>query len=89
MEPVIVPIEDVIDLHTFHPRDIPSLIEDYVAECVRAGFATVRIIHGKGTGRLRQVIREALRNSAYVSSYEEGGEKEGGEGVTIAHLSED
>jgi DNA mismatch repair protein MutS2 len=48
----------------------------------------VRIIHGKGTGRLRVVIREALRDSAYVSTYEEGGDKEGGEGVTVAHLNE-
>ena len=49
----------------------------------------VRIIHGKGTGRLRQVIRELLKSSELVTSFEEGGEKEGGEGVTIAHLATD
>ncbi|HPD63752.1 MAG TPA: Smr/MutS family protein, partial [Anaerolineaceae bacterium] len=64
-------------------------LDAYLAEAYASGMPFVRIIHGKGTGRLRQVIREALRDSACVSTYEEGGEKEGGEGVTIAHLSED
>ena len=63
-------------------------LDAYLVEAYVSGMPFVRIVHGKGTGRLRQVIREALRDSAYVSSYEEGKDKEGGEGVTIAHLSE-
>ena len=47
----------------------------------------MRIIHGKGTGRLRQVVREALRGSPHVTSFEMGGEKEGGDGVTVAKLA--
>jgi DNA-nicking Smr family endonuclease len=50
MEPVKIPIEDALDLHTFLPRDIPDLIEDYLTECLKAGFHSVRIIHGKGKG---------------------------------------
>ena len=46
----------------------------------------VRIIHGKGTGRLRQVVREALKKSPHVQRMENGGESEGGEGVTVAHI---
>jgi len=49
----------------------------------------VRIIHGKGTGRLRSYIREALADSAHVKRWENAGDKEGGEGVTIAHLQVD
>jgi len=68
--------------------DALDRLDTYLTEAYASGMPFVRIIHGKGTGRLRQVIREALKNSAYVSTYEEGGDKEGGEGVTIAHLSE-
>lgn len=69
-------------------EDALDKLDAYLVEAYASGMPFVRIIHGKGTGRLRQVIREALKNSVYVSSYEEGGDKEGGEGVTIAHLSE-
>lgn len=69
-------------------EDALDRLDAYLTEAYASGMPFVRIVHGKGTGRLRQVIREALRDSAYVSSYEEGKDKEGGEGVTIAHLSE-
>ena len=69
-------------------EDALDKLDAYLVEAYSSGMPFVRIIHGKGTGRLRQVIREALKNSVYVSSYEEGRDKEGGEGVTIAHLSE-
>lgn len=78
-----------LDLRGMRAEDALDKLDAYLAEAYASGMPFVRIIHGKGTGRLRQVIREALRDSACVSTYEEGGEKEGGEGVTIAHLSED
>ncbi len=77
-----------LDLRGMRAEDALDRLDTYLAEAYTSGMPFVRIIHGKGTGRLRQVIREALRNSNLVSTYEEGGEKEGGEGVTIAHLSE-
>ena len=85
---VRIPIEDWIDLHTFSPKEIPSLLEEYLLECRKKGFKEVRIIHGKGTGRLRQVIRGALSQHPHVSSFEAGSDKEGGEGVTIAKLAQ-
>ena len=78
-----------LDLRGMRAEEALDKLDAYLVEAYASGMPFVRIIHGKGTGRLRQVIREALRNSAYVSTYEEGGEKEGGEGVTIAHFTED
>ena len=78
-----------LDLRGLRADDALDKLDAYLPEAYASGLPFVRIIHGKGTGRLRQVIREALKNSSYVSTYEEGGDKEGGEGVTVAHLNED
>jgi dsDNA-specific endonuclease/ATPase MutS2 len=86
MQPVILPIEDVIDLHTFRPRDIPDLIEDYIAECVRAGFRSVRIIHGKGTGAQKKRVREILRRNPAVHSFTDAPAEAGGWGATVVEL---
>ena len=86
MEPVTLPIEDVIDLHTFQPRDIPDLIEDYIAECVHAGFASVRIIHGKGTGAQKKRVQELLRRNPQVLSFADAPMDAGGWGATVVEL---
>jgi DNA mismatch repair protein MutS2 len=78
-----------IDLRGQRAEDALDALEIYLSNAYMAGMPFVRIIHGKGTGKLRQVIREALKGSSYIKSFEEGGEKEGGEGVTIAHISQD
>ena len=78
-----------IDLRGQRAEDALDALDVYLSKAYSAGMPFVRIIHGKGTGRLRQVIRELLKESVLVNSFEEGGEKEGGEGVTIAHLSGD
>ncbi len=78
-----------LDLRGQRAEDALDNLDRYLDEAYMSGMPFVRIIHGKGTGRLRQVIREALKESMHVKSFEEGGDKEGGEGVTIAHLSED
>ena len=78
-----------LDLRGMRADDALDRLDAYLPEAYASGMPFVRIIHGKGTGRLRMVIREALRDSTYVSTYEEGGEKEGGEGVTIVHLYEE
>ena len=78
-----------LDLRGQRAEDALDALDRYLEQAYMSGMPFVRIIHGKGTGRLRQVIREALRENSHVKSHEEGGEKEGGEGVTIAHLRED
>jgi DNA mismatch repair protein MutS2 len=62
-------------------------MEKYLEQAYLSGLPFVRIIHGKGTGKLRQAVRDALRGHSYVKSFEEGGHTEGGEGVTVAKLS--
>ena len=66
MEPMKLPIEDVLDLHTFHPNDIPNLLEDYFAECIKAGIFGVRIIHGKGKGIQKRRVQKLLKENPSV-----------------------
>ncbi len=77
-----------LDLRGQRAEDALDILDRYLDDAFMSGMPFVRIIHGKGTGRLRQVIREALKESMHVKSFEDGGEKEGGEGVTIAHMNE-
>ncbi len=87
MEPVKIPIEDVLDLHTFRPQDIPDLLEDYFAECLRAGIYSVRIIHGKGKGVQKKRVRGILQKSPMVISFSEAPPEAGGWGATLVELS--
>ena len=75
-----------IDLRGQRAEDALDMLDRYLDNAVVVGMPFVRIIHGKGTGRLRQVIRETLRGNSNVSSFEDGGENEGGDGVTIVHF---
>ncbi len=75
-----------VDLRGLMAEDALDKMERYLEQAFLSGLPFVRIIHGKGTGRLRQAVREALRGHEYVRSFEEGGDKEGGEGVTVAKL---
>jgi len=75
-----------LDLRGMIVDDMLVELDRYLDTAYLAGLPWVRIIHGKGTGRLRQVIREALKMNGEVKSFEEGGDKEGGEGVTVVHL---
>lgn len=86
MKPVRVPIEDVIDLHTFRPEDLAPLLEDYIEACLAAGFRSVRIIHGKGRGFQRRRVHELLRRSPRVASFCDAPPDAGGWGATIAFL---
>ena len=69
MDPVELPIEDWIDLHTFQPREIPSLVEEYIYQAVRKGFKHVRIIHGKGIGVQRAVVHSILEKHPDVIAF--------------------
>ena len=75
-----------VDLRGLMADDALDKMERYLEQAYLSGLPFVRIIHGKGTGRLRQAVREALRGHEYIKSFEEGGDKEGGEGVTVALL---
>lgn len=84
--PLRIPIEDWIDLHTFSPKEIPSLLEDYLEECFKKGFRQVRIIHGKGKGVQRAIVHSFLEKSHLVDSYRMAPEHQGGWGATIVDL---
>jgi dsDNA-specific endonuclease/ATPase MutS2 len=81
-----IPIEDVIDLHTFSPNEISPLLEDYLEEAIRAGFRQVRIIHGRGTGTQRQRVRSVLSRHPFVETYGDAPPGAGGWGATVAVL---
>ena len=66
---VVVPIEDTIDLHTFSPRDVPLLLEDYFEACLEKGITEVRVIHGKGKGQLKARVHAFLERCPRVESY--------------------
>jgi DNA-nicking Smr family endonuclease len=85
-DPVRVPIEPEIDLHSFLPSEIKSVVEEYLEEAVSAGFAEVKIIHGRGIGFWRERIRELLANSPHVISYRDAPPGFGGWGATIVRL---
>ncbi len=76
-----------LDLRGQRAEDALDALERYLDSAFLAGLPFVRIIHGKGTGRLREVIRQALKQNDQVLSFESGGDKEGGEGVTVAKLA--
>ena len=76
-----------VDLRGLMSDDALDKMERYLEQAYLSGLPFVRIIHGKGTGKLRQAVRDALRGHSYVRSFEEGGDKEGGEGVTVAKLN--
>jgi DNA-nicking Smr family endonuclease len=83
---VRIPIENWIDLHTFSPREIPSLLEEYLLECRKKGFREVRIIHGKGKGVQGNIVRSFLSRSPLVESFKWAPPEQGSWGATIARL---
>ena len=86
MQPIKVPIEDILDLHTFQPREIPELLEDYFAECLTAGIYSVRIIHGKGKGIQKKRVQSLLKKNPLVLSFKDAPAGAGGWGATVVEL---
>ena len=85
-EPVVLPIEDSIDLHAFSPKEIPSVVEEYIEQCLRSGIYEVRIIHGRGKGIQRRIIRSILEKHPRVLSFEDAPLESGGWGATVVAL---
>jgi len=87
-EPIVLPIEDSVDLHAFHPKDIPSVVEEYLEQCKQVGFKEVRIIHGRGTGVQRNIVRSILQKHPRVLSFKDAPAEAGGWGATVVVLRE-
>ena len=85
-EPIALPIEDSLDLHTFAPRDVASAVEEYLTEAAARGFREVRIIHGRGIGVQREIVRGVLSRHALVESFADAPSERGGWGATIVRL---
>lgn len=87
-EPVRIPITDVFDLHTVPPRDMKPIVEEYLEEARRAGFKGLRIIHGRGIGVQREMVRSILAKTAFVASFRDAPLEAGGWGATLVTLRE-
>jgi DNA-nicking Smr family endonuclease len=88
-EPVILPLEDVLDLHPFAPREIRSVVEEYLTQCQAAGFTVVRLIHGKGRGVQRENVRALLARLPVVQAFHDAPPEAGSWGATLVTLSPD
>lgn len=87
-EPVPIPITGELDLHTFRPAEVASLLEEYFRECRHRGLRRARVIHGKGTGTLRTTVHACLRRSPQVAAFRLADETAGGWGATIVDLKD-
>ena len=86
IEPVEIPIDGTLDLHTFQPREVAALVADYIAECRRLNILEIRIIHGKGTGSLRRTVHAVLQKLPEVMSFRLADESAGSWGATLVSL---
>ncbi len=82
----VVPIDGVLDLHTFRPSEVAGLVAEYIDECVRVGIGEVRLIHGKGRGVQRAIVRDVLERHPRVATIRTPDEGGGGWGATEATL---
>ena len=85
-DPIRIPITDVLDLHTVSPRDVKFVVEEYLIEANRLGFKALRIIHGRGIGAQRELVRRILAATPLVLSYSDAPAEAGGWGATIVTL---
>ena len=85
-EPIVVEITDVFDLHTVQPRDVKAVVEEYLVEAHARGFSTVRIIHGKGIGVQRDMVRSILARTPFVFDWTDAPPGAGGLGATVVRF---
>jgi len=85
-EPVRIPITDVFDLHSVPPRDAQAVVDEYLEEAHRMGFKALRIIHGRGIGAQREMVRRILASKDYVAEFRDAPAEAGGWGATVVTL---
>jgi len=85
-EPIIIPITDVFDLHTVSPRDVKAAVEAYLEEANARGFKALRIIHGRGVGVQREIVRKILARTEFVADFADAPAEAGGWGATVVTL---
>jgi dsDNA-specific endonuclease/ATPase MutS2 len=85
-EPIRIPITDVFDLHSVPPRDVRAVVEEYLAEAHRLGYRALRIIHGRGIGAQREMVRTVLSRTPSVTEFRDAPAEAGGWGATIVTL---
>lgn len=86
-EPIRIPVTDVLDLHTIHPRDVRAVVEEYLAEAERLNLTALRIIHGRGIGVQREIVRGILARHPRVLNFGDAPLEAGGWGATIVTLA--
>lgn len=86
-EPIRIPVTDVLDLHTVHPRDVRGVVEEYLAEAERMNLTALRIIHGRGIGVQREMVRRILAQNPRVLGFGDAPLESGGWGATIVTLA--
>jgi DNA-nicking Smr family endonuclease len=84
--PVEIPIEDSLDLHSFRPAEVRSVVEEYLREAQARGFDEVRLIHGRGIGVQRAIVHSLLATHPLVAGYADAPEARGGRGATLVRL---
>ena len=83
-EPIEIEIGDTIDLHSFRPEEVSAVVRAYLTEARKKGFRVVRIIHGKGIGVQREIVRKVLAETDFVRSFKNADELSGGgSGATV------
>jgi len=86
LEPIEIPIDGILDLHTFNPKEVKPLIYEYISACREKGIYSLRIIHGKGTGVLKKRVQGILKAHPDVFSYTDAPMQGGGWGATLVEL---
>jgi len=85
-EPIRIPITDVFDLHTAQPKEVKVVVEAYLEEANRLGIKSLRLIHGRGTGVQREIVRAVLARTPFVLSFGDAPPELGGWGATVVRL---
>ena len=85
-EPVELPITDVFDLHSVPAKDVQGVVEEYLAEAHRLGYKALRIIHGRGIGAQREMVRAILARTSFVEYFGDAPSEAGGWGATLVTL---
>src|SRR5271156_6314142 len=85
-DPVRIPISSEFDLHSVPPRDVKAVVEEYLHEAHRMGFRALRIIHGRGIGVQREMVRAVLSRTEFVADFRDAPAEAGGWGATVVTL---